>query len=92
MSKRRQPGEVVVRIKGGFVGAKYPRYVKLCEPLDESPDPCCLDCGDPDCIGWDDAEIMHGHHKGQYIYHISECEMADLTFADRMYLRAEETP
>jgi len=38
---------------------------------------CLTGCGDPECREWANLEIMNGPHKGDFIYHISECEMED---------------
>jgi hypothetical protein len=40
-------------------------------------DYCMLDCGDTECREWANLEIISGPHKGEYIYHVSECEMED---------------
>jgi hypothetical protein len=38
---------------------------------------CMMGCGDPECREWANLEIMSGLHKGEFMYHISECQMKD---------------
>jgi len=40
-------------------------------------DSCVSGCGDPDCREWANLEIMTGPYKGEFMCHISECEMSD---------------
>lgn len=80
MSKRRKPGEVVRRLPGsGFVGSADPQMVRIPSGHDfvDQADPCMMGCGDPECREWANLEIVEGPHTGQFIYHISECEMVD---------------
>lgn len=88
MSKRRQPGEVVVRRPGsGFLGTAEPRLVRVPERPEYDDEgepgslgeaaPCILDCGDPDCREWANLRIVGGPHDGKHLCHISECEMSD---------------
>lgn len=93
MSKRRSPGEIVVRCSGsGFLFAAEPRLVRVPErpqyddaggpgSLGEAA-PCILDCGDPDCREWANLQIVGGEHDGHFLYHISECEMSDPESSD----------
>lgn len=39
--------------------------------------PCLMGCGDIECREWANLEIMNGLHKGDFMYHISECQMED---------------
>ena len=39
-------------------------------------DPCMV-CGDPECREWANVEIVSGVHAGDFMYHISECQMSD---------------
>ena len=39
--------------------------------------PCLMGCGDTYCREWANLEIMNGPHKGDFMYHISECQMED---------------
>ena len=80
MSKRRQPGEVVVRRPGsGFLGAAEPRLVRVPErpAYDNDAAPCILDCGDKRCREWANLRIVGGPDDGAHLCHISECEMSD---------------
>ena len=43
---------------------------------------CMMGCGDPDCREWANLKIAHGPHAGQYMYHISECQMETLSSED----------
>lgn len=75
MSRRRSPGDVVQRAPGsGFVGSPEPSKVRIC---DDPPDPCLLGCGDPACREWPNLEVVEGPFKGNYLYHVSECQMSD---------------
>lgn len=86
MSKRRQPGELVIRCAGsGFLGAAEPSIIKVPEGNDwewASKDnrggagPCMI-CNDPECKEYPNLQIVQGPWTGEYLYHISECEMSD---------------
>jgi len=39
--------------------------------------PCMMGCGDEGCREWANLEIVNGPHKGEFMSHISECEMSD---------------
>jgi hypothetical protein len=80
MSPRRKPGEVVRREPGsGFVASSDPQMIRVPSGHDYSDqaDPCMMGCSDPECREWANLEIVEGPHAGQFIYHISECEMLD---------------
>lgn len=80
MSQRRRPGEVVRREPGsGFVGSADPQLIRVPSGNDykEEADPCMMGCGDPECREWANLEIVEGPHTGQFIFHISECQMLD---------------
>ena len=47
------------------------------ENLGGEATPCLLGCGDPYCREWANLEIVSGPHKGEFMYHISECQMED---------------
>lgn len=50
---------------------------------------CMMGCKDPECREWANLEIVTGPHKGNVIYHISECQMEDLPWtADQRFLFA----
>jgi hypothetical protein len=87
VSKRRKPGELVVRQAGsGFLGSEEPRIIQVpFEPkfgfydtLDSEGEatPCML-CDDPDCREWANLRVIGGPHDGRFLCHISECEMED---------------
>jgi hypothetical protein len=78
MSKRRTDGEIVQKRAGaGFKGD--PMLVKVIYHLyeDEQAEPCW--CDDPDCRCFANVEIMtvDGRSTGEYVYHVSECQMDD---------------
>lgn len=86
MSKRRQPGELVVRkASSGFCGSPKPRLVRLSHPSDgplheEAADAWrCFICDDSECREWANVQIVGGPHGGEWMYHISECQMDDPT-------------
>lgn len=75
MSKRRNPGDIVIKREGaGFTGARL--RVKL-QPM-EYPEYCILHCGDDECKEYSDVAVLdeQGNVTG-YCYHVSECEMED---------------
>ncbi len=77
MSIRRYIGEVVKRKAGsGFVGSSLPEFVKI--PTDpKEVDYCMLSCGDSECKEYANLEVVKedGSPTGEYLYHISECQM-----------------
>lgn len=78
MSVRRQPGEIVKRQAGsGFIGSNEPEFIQVPEvpEYNEEADPCMMGCGDTHCREWANLRIAHGLYKGEFIYHIAECEM-----------------
>ena len=88
MSKRRQPGEIVIRRPGsGFVSDAEPRCVQVPNWPEygeyDSPDSkgeasrCMLSCGDKDCREWANVKVVGGEFDGEMMCHISECEMSD---------------
>ena len=80
MSKRRKPGEIVVRRPGsGFLGDAEPRLVRVpAQPeFEDEAAPCCLSCGDDACTEWANLRIVGGPHDGKRLCHIAECEMSD---------------
>jgi hypothetical protein len=80
MSKRRVAGEIVRRAPGsGFCGSAEPELIRVptgATYVDEA-DPCMMGCGDDECREWANVEIVSGEHAGHFMYHISECQMAD---------------
>jgi len=79
MSKRRHAGEIVCRSPGsGFVGSAEPHQVKVPDgPAYDGADPCMLGCGDSGCREWANLEIVGGPHSGEFMFHISECQLGD---------------
>jgi hypothetical protein len=83
MSKHRQVG-VILKKKENGVYLIIPLVVKI---VDIDPDPryksysrCMLNCGDERCMEWANCEIMeNGLPTGKYCYHISDCEMEDVS-------------
>ena len=70
---RRKPGS-------GFCGAAEPALVKVPEGrtyIDEA-DPCMMSCGDQGCREWANLEVVGGPHAGEFMFHISECQMDDV--------------
>ena len=77
MSKRRNPGDVVFKLRGaGMCGAEG--FVLI--PLGSEPDNCFGVCGDPDCQEWPDlwACDKDGNLTGGGCCHVSECQMIDV--------------
>jgi len=79
MSRRRSPGEIVKRTPGsGFLGNAEPSLIQV--PPEEAytaeADPCLI-CDDPECREWANLKIVAGPLTGEFLYHISECEMKD---------------
>lgn len=94
MSKRRQPGDVVARKPGSaFCGSGEPRLVRLSDERDgelHDIDSCLGLCDDPDCQEWANVQIMAGPHNGNWMCHLSECMMEDLTAEDQVLLADED--
>ena len=38
---------------------------------------CMVGCGDPECREWANVEIVSGPHAGEFMCHVSECDMRD---------------
>lgn len=81
MSKRRRPGEIVKRQPGScFVGAAEPELVRLTDESDgelHAVETWCSLCDDPDCQEWANVEIVSGEFAGEWMCHLSECQMED---------------
>ncbi len=80
MSKRRSPGEIVKRRPGsGFLSSAEPELIKVPdgEAYGTEADTCMLGCGDRECREWANLEIVSGPSKGEFLYHVAECEMSD---------------
>ena len=88
MSKRRNPGDIIVKLPyAGFVGQTA--YAVIQEEDTDDHIPCMLDCGDPECVEWIDVFLLPGDSmaeatealkREEYLgsaYHVSECQMAD---------------
>lgn len=74
---KRHVGEIVRKKKNaGFVGEEL--TIKLAD-IDPDFGPCedgCFICNDSSCSEWFNCEIVRdGVPTGQYVYHVSECEM-----------------
>ena len=41
-------------------------------------DPCMMGCGDSDCREWANLEVVGGDFDGEFLYHVSECQMVDV--------------
>lgn len=85
MSKRRSPGEVVRRLPGsGFTASEEPYYIRVPDEPEYTTESasCMYGCGDDDCREYTNVRIIGGVHDGEYMYHISECEMTDLKMDD----------
>lgn len=80
MSIRRKPGEKVRRQPGsGFCGSSEPLLVRVpAEPqYQDEVSSCMMGCDDPECREWANLEVVGGPFAGDFMYHISECEMFD---------------
>lgn len=76
MSKRRKINDRVwVRPGAGF-GASRGEWATIIDWMSNYNNdmPCCLGCGDDDCLEWADLEADDGERM---FYHVSECEMFD---------------
>lgn len=49
---------------------------------------CMLGCGDENCREWANLKVVHGPSAGQFLYHISECQMESLNDADTALLKS----
>lgn len=79
MSKRRKDWEIVRRhANSGFLIGDDPSLVKLHPEEELYITYCMLDCGDPNCREWANCEVVEGSWKGDFLYHISECQMSDV--------------
>lgn len=91
---RRYPGEIVRRKPGSaFLGAAEPGLVRLSDARDGALHrveswPCSA-CGRDACTEWANVQIVTGEHRGHWLCHLLECEMADLTPEDRALLQEE---
>ncbi len=85
-SKRRQPGEIVVRVSSScFLGTTADgldcvRIPAEGEEAYQEPDPYCF-CDDDNCQEWPDVEVVCGPHAGDYLPHLSECLIVDIDHA-----------
>ena len=76
MSKRRKIGDRVWVVDGAAFGASRGQWATIIDwesNRDEDRFPCVFDCGDDDCMEWDDLVT----DDGRSLYHVSECEMLD---------------
>jgi len=39
---------------------------------------CMYDCGDDACREWANLKVVGGEYDGEYMYHLTECDMSDL--------------
>jgi hypothetical protein len=78
----RQPNEMVRRRIGScFLGAEKPDIVRLSGPQDgdlHSIDICMMGCGNPECREWTNVQIVDGPFAGEWLCHLSECQMEDI--------------
>jgi hypothetical protein len=81
MSKRRKPGDIVMKSRyAGFVGAASLVVIQS----EDNPMGCMMECGDPKCVEWEtclecDAQ---GNLLGGVACHVSECQMSDAPAAN----------
>lgn len=75
ISKRRQPGEIVVKKAGAGFSMEGGRGLI---PIGSDPSPCCI-CDDPECLEWPDLWPVdeQGKPLGGNWCHVSECQMED---------------
>jgi len=82
----RRPGEIVARSPGScFCAEEEPRFVRLTGEGDEElheVSRCMGLCSDPYCREWAYVQIVEGEHRGEWMCHLSECEMSDPTPED----------
>jgi hypothetical protein len=74
---KRHIGEIVrKKANAGFIGEVL--TIKLVDiDLEYGPvEHNCFVCNDNDCVEWINCEVIRdGKPTGQYVYHVSECEM-----------------
>ena len=79
MSERYEPNQIVRRLPGScFIGSGEPELVRLTGPEDgdmHDIDFCMMDCGDPECREWANAQVVSGEFAGQWVFHLSECQL-----------------
>jgi len=89
----RKPGEIVARRGGScFCGSDEPRLVRLTDEGDgdlHDIDPYCCLCSDPYCCEWANVQITEGPHRGDWMFHLNECQMEDPTPEDWERYNAE---
>ena len=39
--------------------------------------PCMCECGDDECVEWANVQVVGGPHDGEWLCHLSECQMSD---------------
>lgn len=74
MSRRRNFGDVVVLIDEDE-GAYRARILK--PETGRGFDLCPYECGDCQCREWWTLEVVDA--PGEYVYHVPECEMSDVS-------------
>lgn len=85
MSKRREPGEIVIRLSGScFLGRVDDGLdcVRIPAEGEEGfgePDPCF--CDDDNCREWPDVQVVCGPHAGDLLPHLPECLTVDIDHA-----------
>ena len=76
MSKRRKIGDRVWVVEGAAFNASRGQWAIIIDwesNKDEQRFPCVLNCGDDDCMEWNDLIT----DDNRSLYHVSECEMLD---------------
>ncbi len=80
MSKRRKPNEIVRRSPMScFWIPAEPSIVRLSGPEDgelHAIEPCW--CGNDECQEWANVQVVGGEHNGEWLCHLSECQMSDV--------------
>lgn len=90
MSKRRIPGEIVIKkAMSGFI--KNPCIIKIptlddfkrlgfpYTSVQEDHDSCMCGCGDSSCVEYANVLIVaNGEVTDECIFHVSECQMEDI--------------
>lgn len=79
MSKRRNPGEIVIRAAGsGFIGSHDPKYIQVPDEPEYTNEvaPCMVNCGDDYCREWANLKVVLAKETG-FLFHVSECQMQD---------------
>ncbi len=81
MSQRRFPGEkVALKPRAGMSGRDEAFLAVIVEREGESPHHFrCPLCDDPACREWTTLEVLdeRGKRTGEFVHHVSECEMSD---------------